>query len=68
MKQNNEIRKKWAVGDLLSTSTAYWRGCALQAGMRLDIFTLIHNRCMPLIEIRVSGAVFPEYAGQQSCR
>lgn len=32
-------KKEWTIGDLLGTSTAYWRGCALQAGVRLDIFT-----------------------------
>ncbi len=51
MKQNSGTKKKWTVGDLLSTSTAYWRGCALQAGVRLGLFTLIHDRRMTLIEI-----------------
>jgi SAM-dependent methyltransferase len=35
------MSKKWTVGDLLSTSSAYWRGCALQAGVRLEIFTVL---------------------------
>ncbi len=29
----------WHPGELLSTSSAYWRGCALQAGVRLRVFT-----------------------------
>ncbi len=33
--------KEWTRGDLLSVSSAYWRGCALQAGVRLGIFTAI---------------------------
>jgi ubiquinone/menaquinone biosynthesis C-methylase UbiE len=38
------MRKEWTVGDLLGTSNAYWRGCALQAGVRLEIFTVIHDQ------------------------
>ncbi len=40
--------KKWTTGDLLSTSNAYWRGCALQAGVRLGIFTAIHDEPITL--------------------
>ena len=29
----------WHPGELLSTSSAYWRGCTLQAAVRLKIFT-----------------------------
>ena len=29
----------WHPGELLSTSSAYWRGCTLQTGVRLNIFT-----------------------------
>jgi precorrin-6B methylase 2 len=45
------MTKKWTVGDLLSTSSAYWRGCALQAGVRLGIFTSIHDQLMSLAEV-----------------
>jgi SAM-dependent methyltransferase len=31
----------WNMGKLLGTSSGYWRGCALQAGVRLGIFTRI---------------------------
>ncbi len=45
------MRKEWTVGDLLGTSNAYWRGCALQAGVRLEIFTVINNQSMNLYSI-----------------
>ena len=35
------MRKEWKRGDLLGVSSAYWRGCALQAGVRLGIFTAL---------------------------
>lgn len=44
-------RNKWTVGDLLGASTAYWKGCSLQAGVRLGIFTLLHDRSMSLVEV-----------------
>ncbi|MEN8189345.1 MAG: methyltransferase [Thermodesulfobacteriota bacterium] len=31
----------WTIGELLGTSSAYWRGCALQAGVRLGLFSSI---------------------------
>ncbi len=37
------VKKKWTVPDLLSTSSAYWRGCTLQAGVKLDIFTVLDD-------------------------
>ena len=45
------MKKEWTVGDLLSTSSAYWRGCSLQAGVRLGIFSVIHDRHMALAEV-----------------
>ena len=45
------MKKEWTVGDLLSTSSAYWRGCTLQAGVRLAIFSVIHDRHMTLAEV-----------------
>lgn len=35
--------KEWTVGELLGTSNAYWRGCALQAAVRLEIFSVIDD-------------------------
>lgn len=40
------MKKEWTVGDLLGTSSAYWRGCALQAAVRLEIFTAIADQHM----------------------
>jgi len=37
------MKRNWSAGDLLSTSSAYWRGCALQAGVRLGIFTALDD-------------------------
>ncbi len=34
-------KKEWNTGELLSTSSAYWRDCALQAGVRLGVFTVL---------------------------
>ncbi len=45
------MKKDWDVGELLSTSSSYWRGCSLQAGVRLGIFTAIANDCLSLSEI-----------------
>jgi ubiquinone/menaquinone biosynthesis C-methylase UbiE len=42
------MKRNWAVGDLLSTSSAYWKGCALQAGVRLGIFTALDDEHLPL--------------------
>ncbi|MFH1217270.1 MAG: methyltransferase [Pseudomonadota bacterium] len=45
------MEKKWNIGELLKTSTAYWRGCALQAGVRLGIFTAINKGSYSLSHI-----------------
>jgi hypothetical protein len=41
----------WNVGTLLGVSSAYWRGCALQAGVRLDIFTILSDQTLTLAGI-----------------
>ena len=35
--------KDWNVGTLLSVSSGYWRGCAVQAAVRLQIFTVLKD-------------------------
>ena len=45
------INREWTVGRLLATSSAYWRGCALQAGVRLGVFMAMHEGAAPLAEI-----------------
>ena len=52
MNNNSRKTEKWTIGELLNTSTAYWRGCALQAGVRLEIFSLLGDHSMDLDEIR----------------
>lgn len=48
------MKKDWSIGDLLSTSSAYWRGCALQAGVRLEIFTVLHDNQLEFDDIAKS--------------
>ncbi len=45
------MKKEWTPGDLLSTSSAYWKGCALQAGVRLGVFTVLHDERLSLGEV-----------------
>ncbi len=45
------MTSKWTEGELLATSSSYWKGCTLQAGVRLGIFTLIGNKELPLSDI-----------------
>ena len=35
------MAQQWNIGTLLSTSNAYWKGCTLQAGVRLGIFSFL---------------------------
>lgn len=37
------MESQWGIGELLSVSSAYWKGCALQAAVRLDIFSCLHT-------------------------
>lgn len=48
------MAKEWTVGELLGTSNAYWRGCALQAAVRLDIFSAIASGKKTAVEIASS--------------
>ncbi len=45
------MKQEWNVGELLSVSSAYWRGCTLQAGVRLDIFTIIGKNRLSIAQI-----------------
>lgn len=45
------MKTEWSIGNLLATSTAYWRGCALQAGVRIGIFSVINNQRLNLKDI-----------------
>jgi SAM-dependent methyltransferase len=45
------MAKEWKAEELLKMSGAYWAGCALQAGVALDLFTLLGKgpRDMPAL-------------------
>lgn len=45
------MEKKWTIGALLGTSTAYWRGCTLQAAVRLGIFSVIDEQQISLDKV-----------------
>jgi len=44
-------KEEWNPGKLLSTSGNYWISCALHAGVKLEIFSLIGNRSLSRQEI-----------------
>lgn len=41
MQEESTREVEWTRGDLLAVSTAYWRGCTLQAAVRLGVFDRI---------------------------
>lgn len=41
----------WNIGDLLGTSSSYWKGCTLHAGVRLDIFSQLDKASMTCHEL-----------------
>jgi DNA-binding transcriptional ArsR family regulator len=43
--------QNWNVGTLLSISSGYWRGCTLQAAVRLRIFSLLGQEKAAAVEI-----------------
>jgi predicted O-methyltransferase YrrM len=45
------MSKEWDIGTLLGTSGAYWRGCTLQAGVRLKIFSVLSGASRDAIEV-----------------
>jgi SAM-dependent methyltransferase len=57
------MEKEWTVGELLGTSNAYWRGCTLQAGVRLEIFSVIHDQQLSLE--RVTSLVGADLRGTE---
>ncbi|MBA4397766.1 MAG: SAM-dependent methyltransferase, partial [Syntrophus sp. (in: bacteria)] len=48
---------EWTSETILGLSGAYWKTCALHAGVKLDIFTVIGNGCLSATEIagRIMG-------------
>lgn len=57
------MKKNWSVGDLLSTSTAYWKGCVLQAGVRLGVFTALDEERLHLDD--VAGKIKADIRGTE---
>ncbi|HKJ64537.1 MAG TPA: methyltransferase dimerization domain-containing protein, partial [Desulfopila sp.] len=45
------MENDWNVGKLLNISSGYWKGCTLQAAVRLDIFSHIGNDCVAVDEV-----------------
>lgn len=41
----------WDIGKLLSTSVAYWKGCALQTAVRLRLFTILAETEMDVKQV-----------------
>jgi hypothetical protein len=39
--KESTMAKEWNIGTLLSVTSGYWRGCAVQAAVRLKIFTAL---------------------------
>ncbi len=58
-----KMKREWNVGELLSVSSAYWRGCTLQAGVRLGIFTIIGKVQLTLEEISEKAETDPRATG-----
>lgn len=50
------MKQDWNIGELLSVSSAYWRGCTLQTGVRLGIFTIIDDENLSVEEISHQAA------------
>lgn len=38
------MTEEWDVGRLLDVSSGYWTGCAIQAGVRLDLFSVLGDQ------------------------
>ncbi len=43
--------KSWTLGNILATSSAYWQGCTLQAGVRLELFTALEGSAKTVDEV-----------------
>ncbi|TKB25625.1 SAM-dependent methyltransferase [Desulfopila sp. IMCC35006] len=50
--------KEWNVPVLLGVSSGYWRGCALQAGVRLQLFTVLGDAGGDVVQ--VAGSIGAE--------
>lgn len=44
-------KSEWTVANLLQLSGGYWSACALHAGVRLDVFTSLHDATLAAEEV-----------------
>lgn len=48
--------QEWNVGTLLGVSSAYWRGCAIHAGVSLQLFSLLGSESLEAASIAEAGS------------
>ncbi len=46
-----ESLQEWNVGELLDTSSSYWKSCTIHAGVKLELFTQLNNSKFSAVEI-----------------
>lgn len=46
-----EAAQEWNMGELLDTTSSYWKSCTIHAGVKLEIFTQLSNSKHSAVEI-----------------
>lgn len=57
------MTQEWDVGRLLGVSSGYWTGCAIQAGVRLDLFSILRDHCYDAREMGEMAGTDPRATG-----
>ncbi|MFW2366556.1 MAG: methyltransferase [Desulforhopalus sp.] len=57
------MSKEWDVGRLLGVSSGYWTGCAIQAGVRLDLFSTLGDQSRDAGEVGEMAGTDPRATG-----
>lgn len=57
------MSQDWNIGTLLSVSSGYWRGCALQAAVRLKFFSLLNSNTQTAEEVAENASTDPRATG-----
>jgi SAM-dependent methyltransferase len=57
------MAKEWSSADIMGLSSAYWAGCALQAGVSLDLFTALENSANNVADKHVSAQILAHKLG-----
>ncbi len=57
------MSQDWNIGTLLSVSSGYWRGCALQAAVRLKFFSLLDSNTQTAEEVAQNASTDPRATG-----